>query len=132
MTQPTRREPPSVDPIAELHNPQDVENAIRDVANRIALSVRVCSDRYDEFKKASRDYDRAYAFAYRSHRGPAHEKRYVAEIATYEQREAMDNADVAYKYADRLAKALDNELRALQSVGASIRTMFENAGRGMP
>jgi hypothetical protein len=46
------------------------------------------------------------------------------------QRHERDVADAAHRFADRQARALENELRALQSVGASIRAMYGVAGRG--
>jgi hypothetical protein len=64
------------------------------------------------------------------HEGPAHEKKYAAELATTEERAARDVADAAYRYADRLAKALESELRAYQSIGASVRATFGVAGVG--
>jgi hypothetical protein len=111
-------------------NPVQIENAIRDCANRIATGVRVCGAQYEAFLEADRDYDRAYATAYLRHDGPQTEKRYAAEVATYEERKKRDVMDAAYRYADRQAKALESELRAWQSVGASVRSMFGVAGRG--
>lgn len=111
-------------------NPVDIENAIRETAERIANSVKVCSERYETFLTADREYDRAFANAYMNADGPAHEKKYSAELATFGARSARDVADAAYRYADRLAKALDLELRAYQSIGASVRTMYSVAGRG--
>jgi hypothetical protein len=114
----------------DVLNPVAVENRIRDIANRIAKSVAVCTDRYGAFLKADLEYDRAYAKAYLDHSGPQTEKRYAAELSTSDLREARDLADVAYRHADRLAKALESELRAYQSVGASVRAMYSVAGRG--
>jgi hypothetical protein len=116
--------------MSEPINPVALEAAIRDCAERIAKGVRVCSDRYAAFLIAEHDYDLAYAKAYLASDGPAHEKRYEAELDTEGQRAARDAADAAYRYADRQAKALEAELRALQSVGASTRAMFAVAGRG--
>ena len=53
-----------------------------------------------------------------------------ARAETMPAREERDIADAAYKHADRLSKALDSELRAFQSLGASVRQMYANAGRG--
>lgn len=111
-------------------NPVDIENAIRETAERISNSVKVCSERYETFLTADREYDRAFAHAYMNADGPAHEKKYTAELATYDERSARDVADAAYRYADRLAKALDLELRAYQSIGASVRAMYGVVGRG--
>lgn len=114
--------------MSDVLNPVDIEASIRACADRITNGVRVCSDRYDAFLKADAAYDQAFARAYMGHDGPAHEKRYAAELDTVKQRAARDAADVAYRYADRQAKALESELRAWQSVGASVRSMYSAAG----
>lgn len=112
------------------HNPVSIENAIRDCANRIGLGVTVCSNRYSAYLAADRAYDQAFAQAYMAYDGPSHAKKYAAELDTTEEREARDLADAAYRYADRQAKALESELRAWQSVGASVRQAYGVAGRG--
>ncbi len=112
-------------------NPVDIETAIRACSNRISNGVKVCSDAYAEFLEADRAFDQAYARAYMAHDGAAHEKKFAAELATGAERERRDAADVAYKYADRLARALENELRAWQSLGASVRSMYAVAGVGV-
>lgn len=109
---------------APVFNPVDVEQAIRAVSTQIAQNVRFADQRYREFLDADRAYDQAFAHAYMAHQGPAHEKKYAAELATETARAARDVADAAYRYADRQAKALDAELRSWQSVGASIRSMY--------
>lgn len=114
----------------DVLNPVDVEQRIREIANRIAASVAVCTDRYGAFLKADLEYDREYARAFLNHEGPQTEKRYAAELETSPLREVRDLADVAYRHADRLSKALQDELRAYQSVGASVRSMYAVAGRG--
>jgi uncharacterized protein (DUF305 family) len=111
-------------------SPVTVEQAIRTCANRIADGVKVCDERYRLFLQADRDYDQAFAAAYLDHSGAAHEKRYAAEINTLREREVRDMFDAAYRYADRQAKALENELRAWQSVGASLRATYGAAGVG--
>ena len=114
----------------EPMSPVSVETAIRQCANRIAAGVRVCSDTYKAYLDSERAYQRAYAQAYLAADGPAHERRYAAEIATGEERYLRDECDVKYRYADRTAKAIEAELRALQSVGASVRQAYSVAGRG--
>jgi hypothetical protein len=109
-------------------NPVAVESAIHECSNRISNGVRVCDQAYRAYQAADRTYDQAYARAYLAHRGPAHERKYAAEVATAFEREERDTADAAYRYADRTARALENELRALQSVGASVRAMYSVAG----
>lgn len=116
--------------MSEVWNPAQIEERIRDVSNRIADGVGVCNKRYKAFLDADRALDAAFARAYMAHQGPAHEKKYAAELVTQDEREKRDEADALYRYADRQARALENELRALQSVGASIRSMYAVAGRG--
>lgn len=111
-------------------DPVSIEEAIRNCANRIAKGVTVVANRYSAFLDADRAYDQAYAQAYLEAGGAAHERKYIAELATVDERQARDLADAAFRYADRQAKALESELRALQSVGASSRAMFSVAGRG--
>lgn len=112
------------------YNPVSIENAIRECANRIAKSVSICDERYRAFKEAEEDFIEAFAHARISATGPQQEKRYKAELATMAERKRCDVADAAYKYADRLAKALESELRALQSVNKSVIGMYSVAGRG--
>lgn len=114
--------------MSEVLNPVDIERAIRGCSDRIADGVTVCSERYAAFLTADRVYDVAFARAYMVHEGPAHEKKYGAELATQDERETRDVADAAYRHADRLARALEAELRAWQSVGASVRAMYSVAG----
>lgn len=116
--------------MSEVWNPAEVEARIREVSNRISKGVSVCDERYRVYLEADRVYDAAYAYAYMEHEGPAHERKYAAELATSGERKTRDEADAAYRYADRRARALENELRAMQSVGASIRAMYVTAGRG--
>lgn len=116
--------------MSDIISPLQVESAIRDVANRMAEGVKICSDRYAMFLDADHRFDVAYARAYMAHKGAAHEKKYAAVLETRGERDARDAADVAYRHADRRAKALDSELRALQSVGASLRVQYGVAGRG--
>ena len=111
-------------------NPVSIEARIRDISNRIANSAQACNERYVNFARSSHVYELAFAKAYMAYDGPAHAKKYAAEIATEHERTARDVADASYRYADRLAKALESELRAYQSIGASVRATFAVAGRG--
>jgi hypothetical protein len=118
-------------PGADVHNPVEVERAIRDCSARIGRMVVVCRDTYAAFLEADRTFDRAVARAYLAYnRLPAHERKHRAELATQDERQARDVADVAYRYARDQANAAESELRAWQSVGASVRAMWSVAGRG--
>lgn len=108
----------------DVLNPVDIEAAIRACSERIHKGVIAVTKAEKEARKASRAYDRAYAHAYLAAEGPAHEKKYRAELATATERDALDVAEVAFKFAERTAKAVEAELRAWQSVGASVRAMY--------
>jgi hypothetical protein len=71
----------------DVLNPVDIETAIRSCSNRIAASVRECSGRYNAFLEADRALDQAFAHAYLNADGPAHERKYAAELATAAERE---------------------------------------------
>ena len=111
-------------------NPVEIETHIRGLVNRIANGIKVCSARYSDFLEADRHFDREFAQAYLATEGSIKDKEQTARLETMPAREERDIAEAAYKHADRLAKALDLELRAYQSLGASVRQMFANAGRG--
>lgn len=111
-------------------NPVQIEQKIRDVSDRMAKGVTVCDQLYRSLLTTDHRHAVAYAQAYMNHDGPAHEKKYAAELATQRERAGRDLADAEHRYADRTARALENELRAWQSVGASIRAMYGVAGRG--
>jgi hypothetical protein len=114
--------------MSEVLNPVDVETSIRDCANRIHRGVTVVTHAEAAFRDADRLFDVAFAHAYLDHQGPAHEKKYAATIATEEQRKTRDVAEMAFRHADRTARALSEELRALQSIGASVRAMYGSQG----
>lgn len=111
-------------------SPVSVEQRILEISNRIAKSASVCNNLYIDFLTADREYDRAYAVAFLKHEGPQTEKRYAAEEATTGERKTRDVADAAYRYADRLSKALQAELMAMQSVNKSVIAQYNVAGVG--
>jgi len=108
----------------DVLNPVDIERAIRECARRIHEGVKVVTNAEAKAREADRRHEVAVAQAYMRYEGPAHEKKYAAVLATQEEREALDLAEIEFKYADRTARAIEAELRALQSVGASVRAMY--------
>ncbi|MEV6226869.1 hypothetical protein AB0L88_03110 [Saccharopolyspora shandongensis] len=105
-------------------NPVQIEQAIRTCAEGIHKGVTVTTDAEHEAKQKRRQYDASVARAYMDHNGPAHERKYAAELATQAEREAAETAEIAFRYAERTARAIEAELRAWQSVGASVRLMY--------
>lgn len=114
----------------DVLNPVEVEKAILQTEARITRGVRVVSEQYEKFLTADREFDVAYSKAYRGADGTIEDRKHEAIIATEKLRQKRDDAEVLFKYADRQAKALQETLRAFQSVGASVRTMYGVAGRG--
>lgn len=110
-------------------NPVQIEQHILELTNRISKGIRIFSDRYADFLEKDREFDRAYAHAYLVAEGSIKDKEKTATLKTIEEREARDVADVAHRQADKLLKALDSELRALQTLSASVRMMYSVAGR---
>ena len=111
-------------------NPVSVEKAIIEVVDEIVSGIRKASDAYSSFLTTNHDYDLAFARAYMKYDGPAHAKKYAAELATEEQRISRDAADVAYRYIERTNKALEKKLDALRSIGVSVRQAYAEAGKG--
>lgn len=116
--------------VSDPLNPVQIEAHIRELVDRIARGIKVCSDRYQAFQTADREFDREYASAYLAADGSIKDKDAKAKLETMDAREARDVAEAAHRHADRLAKALELELRAYQSIGASVRSMYAVAGRG--
>ena len=110
-------------------NPVQIEAHLTELVTRISRGIRITSDRYAEFMEADRLFDQAQARAYLEAEGPVKEREAKVEFATAEERERRDVAEAAYKHADRLSKALDLEVRTFQSLGASVRVAYGNAGR---
>jgi hypothetical protein len=111
-------------------NPVDAETKIQELSERIAKGVGVVTNAEREARARKRAFDLAYAHAYKKADGPAHERRYTADIQAMPFREEADNAEIAFKHAERTAKALEKELLAWQSINSNLRAMFNVAGVG--
>jgi len=111
-------------------NPVEVEQAIRQAANTVAEGVAIVSQRLDAYRTAQRIFDVAEATAYMRATGPVQERKYAAVLACQAERQALDVAEVAFKYAERKAKAAESTLSAYQTVGKLVMSMYGAAGRG--
>lgn len=105
-------------------NPEQVEAAMRFCNLRISRGVRVVSDAEKAFRDLDRAHDRAFAQAFLDWEGPQTEKRHAATLATADARQDRDVAYLAFQHVKRLAEALQDELRTLQSVNKSIIAMY--------
>jgi hypothetical protein len=109
---------------APVHNPAAIEQKIEEIANRIAKGVSIVTVAERDSRAKKRDFDLAYAIAYKESGGPAHERRYTADIETMALRADADNAEITFKHAERTAKALEKELLAWQSINGNVRAMY--------
>jgi hypothetical protein len=107
-----------------LHNPADVERKIEETSNRIAAGVKVVTAAEREMRAKKRDFDLAYAHAYKNADGSIKDREYAADIKTMPHREEADNAEIAYKHAGRTADALEKELFAWQAILKSVNAMY--------
>lgn len=116
--------------MTEPLNPVQIEARLRELSNHIAEGVNVVTERLRVFRQADRVFDEARSRAMLKASGTVAEKEAIVTLETLAEREALDVAEVAYKHADRRAKAYESELRSYQSIGASVRQMYGVAGRG--
>jgi hypothetical protein len=114
----------------QVHNPADTERHIEETVNRIAKGVQVVTSAERAAREKKRLFDLAYAYAYKKAEGSVNLRKYEADILTMAQREEADNAEIAFKHAERTAKALEKELLAWQSINSNIRAMYGAAGVG--
>lgn len=108
----------------DVHNPVDLERKIEEISDRIAKGVKIVTVAEREAKAKRRDFDLAYAWAYKRAEGPVHARRYEADIQSMPHREAAENAEIAFRHAERTARALEKELAAWQSINTNVRTMY--------
>lgn len=107
-------------------NPVDVEQHIEEIRNRIAKGVSVVTAAEREAKRLRREFDLAFAHAYKKAEGSIPDRKYEAQIKTMGQREAAEIAELAFNHAERTAWSLKDELSAVQSIGASVRAMYQS------
>ena len=112
----------------EVLNPVDAERKIQELSDRISKGVGIVTAAERESRAKKRAFDLAYAYSYKSAEGSIKEREYTADIQTMPHREEADNAEIAFKHAERTAKALEKELQAWQSINSNIRAMYGAAG----
>lgn len=113
---------------ADVVNPVTVEEHMTRCSEKIHQGVNICDERYRIFLKADHDYDVAFAQAMVNGDGAMYLRKYRAELATKAERKARDDAQAAYRYAERRARAFVDELGSWQSVNKSVLAMYGAAG----
>jgi len=115
---------PVSDTATEVLNPVDAERKIQELSDRIAKGVGVVTAAEREARAKKRAFDLAYAYAYKKAEGSIKDREYAADIEAMPHREAADNAEIAFKHAERTARALEKELLAWQSINSNLRSMY--------
>lgn len=110
--------------------PAQVEQKLVEVTNRIAKTPDERA-RWDEARReAKRVLDVAEAHAYKNSMGTVAERNAEVTLAVQEEREAYDNAEVAFRYAESQARAMENEQSTWQTVLRSVLATYNAAGVG--
>lgn len=118
-------------PPTEPLNPVAVERRILELSNLIAEGVKQVTNHLRDYRRADAEYDRAKARAQLAAEGKTVADRDAeVELATVDERDARDVAEVAYSHVNRRVKAFEKELDAIRSIGANVRQMYAVAGRG--
>ena len=110
------------------HNPVDVEWQIEDTKENIRKGVDIVTKYEAAAKKARAEFDHAFALAIGEATGPAVNHKYQATVATMKERRWAEDAEIAFRHAERKMHALDKELFAWQSILNSARAMFNTTG----
>jgi len=114
---------------SEYITPFDVEQEMVDLNTRIGKAPGVIKAHHNALKEARTAHRMAYARAYSTAEGTILDRRMQADLETQGEREAMDNAEITYRYVRDELDALKTKLRALQSIGSMLRAeMFNKQG----
>lgn len=111
-------------------NPVQIERDLRETNQRIYKGVEIVSKRYADYLQAEAEYKNAHARAYLAAEGSIKDKEAQAEIATQDERNARDVAEVAHKRAKDTLRAVESEQSALQTISAGIRQAYAGAHHG--
>jgi hypothetical protein len=115
----------------EIRDPVKVEALIEDTKDRIAAAVLIVDEAEAAMKARRRDFDHEFSRAMVTAEGPEYLRKAEATMVAMPEREAADDAEIAFHHAEREARSLDKELFAWQSILNSVRSMW-NATGGRP
>lgn len=118
-------------PSAEDLNPVKVEKRIQELVQSLSDALVEWRALFRAYKEADREFDRAFAAAKISVSSdvPYNDRGAHATLKTMNERAAKDVADEAFKYSEHRLDAIKKALSAWQSLGKSITTAYQNAGR---
>ena len=89
-----------------------------------------CRARLEAYRNAQWKFDQRWAATYLNADGPVEERKQKCVLACATEQANLDVAEVAYKFAERKARAAESTLSAYQTLSRSITAMYGAAGRG--
>lgn len=109
--------------------PADVEREMVDLTARIDRAPAQLREYHERVRVARQNHKRAYALAYAKATGTQMDRKMQADLDTQDTLEALDHAEIEYKFATDMFDGLRTKLRALQSVSSLMKaSMFGNHG----
>lgn len=115
----------------DLITPMDVEREMIDLVQRIDKSPTVIRNHHNAVREARKAYRMAYNLAYRDAEGPVEERKVLAQIASQDEADALDLAEIQYRYVVDTLDSLKTKLRALQSVSSLMKAQMFNPQGGV-
>lgn len=106
--------------------PMQVESALRETLDRLEKAPGIVAKAHQDWRDAKRAYETAKGHAFLAAAGTVDERKHQAELATVEERQAADRAEVTYKYATDQQMVLREELQVLRSIGTYAKAGLEN------
>lgn len=116
-------------PSDDMVTPFDVEREMVELGAHIDAAPKVVKDYHTRLREARKTYKRAYNLAYAMADGPATSRRVEAERACEAEQDALDVAEIEFRYVSDLLDAYKTKLRALQSISSLMKAqMFTTNG----
>lgn len=118
----------SRDQSTEVQTPVTAEDAIDFCIRQLRRAPDIIRERLKAYNDLKHAYDVAMATVADATEGTELAKKRAATLACIKQRQAMDSAHEAYKYAQARGRALEKELSGLQSVNKSVTNSYNTSG----
>ena len=115
----------------ELVTPFDVEREMVALNNRLDEAPAVIREYHERLREARKQYKRKYNLAFAAAMGNQMDRRVAAEMAAEAEADAVDLAEIEYRYVCDTLDALKTKLRALQSVSSLIKAQMFNPQGGI-
>ncbi|WP_298577436.1 hypothetical protein [uncultured Lawsonella sp.] len=114
------------------YTPVILEKKLRDTLNEIMRAPKICERALAEYRAAGRAYDEKYHTEKANFQGTIPDKESHAVLSSMAEREAMETAEVAYKYARDRKNAVELCLGGLQSISRSVQQAYNAIGMVEP